>query len=85
MTVIAEIDLAALRWMRAATLDGNAKRIRLEALVSVTELAERVGVSAVSVTRWENGQRMPRGQTARRYAATLLELQGPVLEVRSRP
>lgn len=80
MTVADGIDLAALRWMWASTLDGTARRIRQDARVSVAEIAFRVGVSTVTVTRWENGQRMPYGPRARRYAAALLELQSPLLE-----
>ena len=78
MTVTSEIDLAALRWIRTATRDGSARTIREEARITIPELAERIGVSAAAVSRWERGNRVPSGAAARRYAAALLELQTAV-------
>lgn len=69
-----EIDLAALRWVRCATLDGSARAIRVAALITIPELAEKVGVSSPTISRWESAHRVPRGDAARRYAAALLEL-----------
>lgn len=71
----APLDLAALSWMRRMLDDGGARKIRVEARISLIELASYVGVDAATIIRWENGDRVPRSQSARRYAAALRELQ----------
>jgi transcriptional regulator with XRE-family HTH domain len=38
------------------------------------DLGEVIGVSAVAICRYETGEREPRGETRRRYAAALEEL-----------
>jgi transcriptional regulator with XRE-family HTH domain len=84
---VTEIDLAALRWIRMAAQDGSAREIREEARITILELAERVGVSAAAISRWERGNRVPRGAAARAYAAVLLDLQATagLKEVNPRP
>ncbi len=52
-----------------------AKLIRQQAGVSQTRLAKELGVHYITVLRWENGSRVPRGETRARYAALLAEIQ----------
>ena len=49
-------QLAQVRHMVRA---GQARRIRLAALLSQAEVAEEVGVSPSAVARWESGGRLP--------------------------
>lgn len=48
--------------------------IRESAGVSQDELAEALGVTRPTLTRWESGKRRPRGAAADRYAAALNRL-----------
>jgi HTH-type transcriptional regulator/antitoxin MqsA len=48
--------------------------LRTRAGLSQSELADVLGVGRVAVTRWENGQRTPRGELAERYLALLERL-----------
>ena len=50
--------------------------LRERAGLSQRELAEALGVSRPTVTRWELGQRVPQGDLAERYAAALERLAG---------
>jgi len=56
-----------------------ARAIRQSAGVSQARLAEEVGVNRVTLTRWELGQRTPRGAARLRYADVLAELEREVL------
>lgn len=57
----------------------RARAIRIEAGVSQRRLAEELGVSRVTVARWELSIRTPRGDLRRAYARLLEELQREVL------
>lgn len=72
-----KIPLAEL--VRARRLaHGNARRLRLQADVSVREMAEAVGVTPGQLSRWERGLSRPRGKTALRWYAAVEDLrQGP--------
>ena len=48
--------------------------MRVSANVTQAELAEALGVHWVTVSRWESGERRPRGDVAARYATALHEL-----------
>lgn len=55
------------QWARS----GEARRVRLAALLSQADIAHAVGVDASTVARWENGNRLPRGDAAERYHSVL--------------
>jgi DNA-binding transcriptional regulator YiaG len=65
-------DLARVRWLTAT---GQARRIRERAHVSRGELARALGLTGPTVSRWEGGQRFPRGATAVAYLRLLDRLQ----------
>lgn len=65
------VTLALVRRMAA---DGTAKRLRLQADLSLAELGRDVGVPASTILRWERGDSRPRGELAQRYAQVLSEL-----------
>lgn len=62
------LRLSALRHL---TKSGRARELRLAAHLSLPEVGEACGVSHVCVSRWERGERRPRGAPALRYAALL--------------
>lgn len=55
---------------------GRARRMRQEQRLSLRELAQVVGVTPGTLSRWENGRSQPRIDSAKRWAAALLTLQG---------
>ncbi len=71
-------DLAALvekaRALRQLPPPAERRRIRLEAGVTQQELAAALGASRVSISRWEKGARLPRGDSALRYSRALERL-----------
>jgi DNA-binding transcriptional regulator YiaG len=71
------LDAALTRARRRRLPDPAIRRLlREQAGLSQDELAEALGVSRPTVTRWELGQRTPRGDLAERYAAALDLLAG---------
>jgi transcriptional regulator with XRE-family HTH domain len=68
------MDVGAVVWVRRAAGNGSARAIREGAGLTVSEVARELGVSAGAVSRWERGQRMPRGDVATRWAALLRQL-----------
>lgn len=69
-------DLLALSMVREACTNGEARRIRERHLLSVNEVAHAVGAAPSTLSRWERGQRAPKGEAARRYARFLSILAG---------
>jgi DNA-binding transcriptional regulator YiaG len=63
-----------LQALRELTTSGKAREIREAARLTESEIARSVGAHYSSVSRWESGERMPRGQVAFRYAALLERL-----------
>ena len=59
---------------REAAKGGRGARIRRRAGVTQVQLAELVGVSPLTVSRWERGERTPREANARTYQRVLEEL-----------
>ena len=51
-----------------------AREIRLAAGVSQGRMAKELGVTSITVSRWEAGSRVPRGELLVRYVALLDEL-----------
>lgn len=64
-------DLVAVRQLCRS---GQARTIRLQAGVSLAEVAAEVPATAAAVHRWETGQRLPRGDYATGYLAVLRRL-----------
>lgn len=61
-------DLTRVRHM---CREGEARRIRLRAHASGGEVADVVGVTPSTISRWERGLLTPRGQAALRYLEAL--------------
>lgn len=70
-----ESDLAALLRARRWAADGEARRLRLQANLSLADLAETVRVGRSTLHRWENGSRRPAAEPGVRYGRLLAELQ----------
>lgn len=64
-------ELVRLSNARALTRTGVARSIRLAAGLSLSEVAEPIGVAPVTVWRWERGERQPQGAAAVRYGELL--------------
>lgn len=62
---------AAARYAR----DGSGRRIREQANVAQRDLAARIGITTSGLWRWENGQRRPRGDAAKKWAQALMRLE----------
>lgn len=60
--------------LRRLCATGEAKRIRLRAGASQPQVGREIRRPASTVSRWENGQRQPRGDSALRYLRVLDEL-----------
>jgi transcriptional regulator with XRE-family HTH domain len=56
---------------RRATQDGRARSVRVAAGLSQHEVGTACRVTAAAVSRWETGERLPRGDAAVRYARLL--------------
>jgi DNA-binding transcriptional regulator YiaG len=68
-------DLLLVTRARADLKSGAAREVRVACGLTQTEIAAQVGVSSVAVSRWEAGNRTPRGAAALRYARLLDALQ----------
>ena len=64
-------DLLLLVKARQWCADGTARRLRERARLSAGEIAAVVDSTDPTVTRWESGQRRPRGEAGLRYAKLL--------------
>jgi DNA-binding transcriptional regulator YiaG len=64
----------ALVWLRQLAASGEAKAIREQAGLSIREQAAAIDASPSALFRWENGERIPRGDAAVRYAKFLEQL-----------
>lgn len=72
-------DLETFVTLRAWCANGEAKRIRKAAGLSMAELASLVGTTGTTVCRWERGDRVIRNAyTASRYHDALIRLRGLV-------
>lgn len=68
------LDLQRLQQVRRSVTSGSAKRLRVDAGLRQSEIAEALGVSVSLVSMWESGQRMPRGPKALAYGLILDDL-----------
>lgn len=68
-------ELHDLADARRAALDGSARAIRLSAGLSETEVGGAAGVAGPTISRWERGQRQPRGLAAVRWIRLLRRLE----------
>ncbi len=65
------LRLAAVRELAET---GRLRERRLRSRLSLAEVAEAVGTTAATVSRWERGLRKPRGEAAIRYLDLLEQL-----------
>lgn len=78
------MDLTDLQRIAAVSRDvrdriqtGTARAIRIQAGVTQAQMAAAVGgIDESTVSRWENGNRRPRGATAERWLRVLDQLAG---------
>ncbi len=68
------IDLELVAWVRRIARDGGARRLREATGISVSEVARQIDASPAAVSRWERGERIPRGEHADRWARLLRKL-----------
>ncbi len=64
-------EAQALARVRRLLRSGQAQLIRIDAGMSQGEVARLLGVEPATVSRWENGTRIPRGQLALDYVRLL--------------
>jgi transcriptional regulator with XRE-family HTH domain len=67
-------DPMVLARARRLAADGTAKRLRQSARLSLSDVAERLDVSAPTVWRWEESICEPRREVGYRYGVLLAEL-----------
>jgi transcriptional regulator with XRE-family HTH domain len=60
---------------RQRARDGSARHIRRRAGLTLAQMADAVGVTESTMSRWENGQRQPRSDALLRWAGILAELE----------
>ena len=70
MTVLEEA-LAQAKARRDLPVPAAARRIREAAGLTQDQIGQAVGVDGATVSRWESGERHPRGPAARLYLAVL--------------
>lgn len=61
--------------MRDMVHGGLVRDLRVDAGLTLSEVARAVGVTPAAVHLWERGARIPRGKPAVRYARLLLDLE----------
>lgn len=68
---MSDSDALRISALRHLADSGRARELRLLAQLSLPEVAAACGVSHVCISRWERGERRPRGPGALRYGALL--------------
>jgi DNA-binding transcriptional regulator YiaG len=68
-------DLRYLIKARAAAKDGSGRALRLNAALSVPDVAHNIDASTAAVWRWERGERRPSGPAAVRWGRLLARLE----------
>lgn len=64
-------DVERLALARRMCTNGEARRRRMAAHLSLREVAQACGVDLATVQKWERGVRLPRQEAALRYLAVL--------------
>jgi transcriptional regulator with XRE-family HTH domain len=77
-------ELLELSRVRSLAKLGTARSIRVAAGLTLGEVAGAVGVSEAAISRWESGERKPRGAAALKYAEVLQSLLGDARPSRAR-
>ena len=67
--------LKALARVRAMAANGEARAIRTRHNVSLTEMADAIPAAIATLSRWEAGDRRPRGEAALRWLQILDSLE----------
>lgn len=70
------MDIQSIAKARRLAASGQGRTIRQAAGVTIRDIAEVIGVDVSTVSRWETGQRQPRGDNAAAYGAVLSRLLG---------
>jgi DNA-binding transcriptional regulator YiaG len=68
-------DLVQRSRARRALRPAVARAVRREARLSLAEIATALEVTESTVSRWETGERQPRGAVAERYVELLTRLE----------
>ena len=76
VTTSAGDTLEALTSVRLAASDGSARLVRIMAGASLAEIGRAIGSTKGTVSKWERGLAVPRGEAAVRYGAVLATLAG---------
>lgn len=66
--------LELLTEVRLKAVDGTARLVRITSGASLAEIARAAGVTKGTVSKWERGLAVPRGEPAVRYGAVLVTL-----------
>ena len=69
------MNLALVSRGRRMAADGTGQRVRLKAELSLSDIAQQIGVSAAAVYAWESGKAKPHGVRAVAYAELIGELE----------
>jgi transcriptional regulator with XRE-family HTH domain len=69
--------------VRSLCASGEARRLREAAGLSLADIAVDARTTPTNVSRWERGERIPRGEAARRYARTLRKINDARPQVQS--
>lgn len=67
-------DAARIAEVRHCAATGEARRIRLKSRLAIADVARALGTDPSTVSRWEAGQRRPRGAAALAYGRLLARL-----------
>lgn len=68
-------NAARIAAVRRSARGGQARQTRIDAGLSLRDVADACGVAASTVLRWESREVVPRGAAALRWAAILTDLE----------
>jgi DNA-binding XRE family transcriptional regulator len=74
MATSAEEILEQLTSVRLAASDASARLVRIMAGASLAEIGRAIGSTKGTISKWERGLAVPRGEPAVRYGAVLATL-----------